>query len=69
MIILILKRNTQNEIRVEVKAGSILVANLNLWHAGAKNFNGKSRKVIMINIKNRKYDQLLNYKKFLGKVY
>ena len=54
------------EIRVKVKAGTIVIANLNLWHAGAKNFNGKSRRVIMMNIKNRKYDQLLNYKKFLG---
>lgn len=61
-----IKKKQKNEIRVEVKAGSILVANLNLWHAGAKNINGKPRKVIMLNIKNRKYDQLLNYKKYLG---
>ena len=54
------------EIRIKVKAGTIVIANLNLWHAGAKNLNGKSRRVIMMNIKNRKYDQLLNYKKFLG---
>ena len=55
-----------DEIRVVVSAGTIVVANLNLWHAGAKNLNGKSRRVIMMNIKNRKYDQLLNYKKYLG---
>lgn len=55
-----------DEIRIEVNAGTILVANLNLWHAGAKNINGNSRRVIMLNIKNRKYDQLLNYKKYLG---
>ncbi len=54
------------EIRIKVKAGTIVIANLNLWHAGAKNLNGKLRRVIMMNIKNRKYDQLLNYKKFLG---
>ena len=53
------------EIRLEVKAGTIIVANLNLWHAGAKNINGDPRKVIMLNIKNREYDQLLNYKKYL----
>jgi len=61
-----IEKKHKNEIRVEVKAGSILVANLNLWHAGAQNINGKPRKVIMLNIKNRKYDQLLNYKKYLG---
>jgi hypothetical protein len=54
-----------NEIRIIVKAGTIVVANLNIWHAGAKNISGNSRRVIMMNIKNRKYDQLLNYKKFL----
>jgi len=62
----ITKKNV-NEKRLIVKAGTLVVANLNLWHAGAKNLNGKSRKVIMINIKKRSYDQLLNYKKFLSK--
>ena len=50
MIILILKRNRKMRLELS-KAGSILVANLNLWYAGAKNINGKSRKVIMLNIK------------------
>ncbi len=54
------------EIRLEVKAGTIVVANLNLWHAGAVNLSGEARKVIMLNIKNRDYDQLLNYKKYLN---
>ena len=54
-----------SEIRLEVKAGTIIVANLNLWHAGAININGDPRKVIMLNIKNRENDQLLNYKKYL----
>tara|TARA_B110000037_G_C17103096_1_gene498789 strand:+ start:529 stop:1434 length:906 start_codon:yes stop_codon:yes gene_type:complete len=61
-----INKKQSNEVRVEVDAGTIVIANLNLWHAGAKNINGKSRKVIMMNIKNRKYDQLLNYKKYLG---
>ena len=55
------------EKRLEVKAGTIVVANLNIWHAGAKNETGASRRVIMLNIKNRKYDQLLNYKRYLSK--
>ena len=61
-----IEKKQPNEIRVEVDAGTIVIANLNLWHAGAKNVNGKMRRVIMMNIKNRKYDQLLNYKKYLG---
>jgi len=61
-----IKQKHSNETRVIVKAGTIVVANLNIWHAGAKNISGDSRRVIMMNIKNRKYDQLLNYKKFLS---
>lgn len=60
-----IKKKNVEEKRIEVKAGSIVVANLNLWHAGASNLDGSSRKVIMINVKSRNYDQLLNYKKFL----
>ena len=59
-------KNHEREIRAEVKAGTIVVANLNLWHAGAENISGKDRKMIMINIKNRKLPQLINYKKFLN---
>lgn len=56
----------KNEIRPELKPGSIIIANLNLWHAGAENLNGKSRKMIMLNIKRRSFPQLLNYKKYLS---
>ena len=55
----------KKEIRPELEAGSIIVANLNLWHAGAENISGKARKMIMLNIKRRNLPQLLNYKKFL----
>ena len=55
----------KKEIRPELEAGSIIVANLNLWHAGAENTSGKTRKMIMLNIKKRNLPQLLNYKKFL----
>ena len=48
-----------------VPAGTIIVANLNLWHGGGNNITGKPRKMIMINIKRRDQLQLLNYKKFL----
>jgi hypothetical protein len=60
--------NSKNkfEKRIVVKAGTIIVANLNIWHGGAKNISGESRKMIMVNVKNRNQDQLLNYKKFLS---
>ena len=54
----------KNEIRAETEAGSIVILNLNTWHAGAKNENGKPRKTIFIQIKNRDEGQLLNYKNF-----
>ena len=62
-----INKKYKKEIRPELVAGSIIVANLNLWHAGAGNISGKARKMIMINIKRRNLPQLLNYKKFLRK--
>lgn len=61
-----IKKKHKKEIRPELKAGTILILNLNLWHAGAENISGKSRKMIMLNIKNRNLPQLLNYKKYLS---
>lgn len=56
----------KNEIRTTVKAGSIVVMNLNTWHAGAKNISGKKRRTIFIQIKRRNEEQLLNYKKYIS---
>ena len=61
-----IKKKHKREIRPELKAGSIMILNLNLWHAGAKNITGKPRKMLMLNIKNRNLPQLLNYKKYLS---
>lgn len=61
------EKKNKKERRLIVSAGTIIVANLNLWHAGAVNISGKQRKMIMINIKNRDIPQLLNYKKYLTK--
>lgn len=55
----------KDEKIMNVKAGTIVVANLNLWHGGSQNKSGKDRKMIMINIKSRKLPQLINYKKYL----
>tara|TARA_A100001011_G_scaffold242299_1_gene250312 strand:- start:280 stop:1212 length:933 start_codon:yes stop_codon:yes gene_type:complete len=56
----------KDEIRVVVPAGTIVIMNLNTWHAGAKNIDGKSRKTIFLQIKRRDEPQLLNYKKYLS---
>lgn len=57
----------KNEIRANLKAGSMLILNINTWHAGSKNLDGKPRKSIFIQIKRRDGAQLLNYKKYLKK--
>ena len=56
----------KDEIRMVVPAGTIIIANLNLWHGGGNNITGKHRKMIMITIKRRDQLQLLNYKKYLS---
>jgi len=60
------EKKHKNEIRPEIKAGGVIIVNLNLWHAGADNKSGEARKMIMLNVKNRKLPQLLNFKKFLS---
>ena len=62
-----INKKLKNEEKLIVKAGSIVIANLNIWHAGSTNYSGEFRRVIMMNIKSRDYDQLLNYKKYLSK--
>ena len=62
-----INKKLKNEEKLIVKAGSIVIANLNIWHAGSTNHTGEFRRVIMLNIKSRNYDQLLNYKKYLSK--
>lgn len=59
-------KENKKEIRPNIKAGDIIILNLNLWHAGSNNLNGKRRRMIMLNIKNRSLPQLLNYQKFLS---
>lgn len=51
--------------RITTKAGSIFIMNLNLHHAGCTNFNGKRRRSIFINVRERSIPQLLNFKKFM----
>lgn len=60
------KKNKYEKL-ITVKAGTIVVSNLNIWHAGGQNLDGTPRKMIMVNVKSRDQDQLLNYKKYLSK--
>ena len=57
----------KNEIIAVAEKGSIVAFNLNTWHAGAKNINGKPRKTIFMQLRKRDQEQLLNYKKYLSK--
>ena len=55
----------KDEIRMIAPAGTIVVMNLNLWHAGTKNISGEPRKTLFIDIRSRDQSQLLNFKKYL----
>ena len=59
--------NHKKEIRLTARAGTTVVMNLNVWHGGATNINGKPRKTIFLQIKRRDQPQLINYKKYLSK--
>lgn len=54
------------ERRAEAPAGSVILFNLNLWHAGAENQTGDRRRSILIDIRRRDLPQLLNQKKYLS---
>jgi len=56
----------RDERRAEAPAGSIIVINLNLWHAGAVNATGERRRTILIDIRRRDLPQLLNQKRYLS---
>jgi ectoine hydroxylase-related dioxygenase (phytanoyl-CoA dioxygenase family) len=53
-------------IRVPAKAGTLMIMNLNLWHAGCKNISGTRRRTLLIDVRERTVPQLLNFKKFLS---
>jgi len=61
-----ISKKQKNEVSPKMKAGDIIILNLNLWHAGSNNKTGKRRRMIMLNIKERSFPQLLNYKKYLS---
>jgi hypothetical protein len=55
-----------DERRAEGPAGTIIVFNLNLWHAGALNRTGDRRRTILIDIRRRDLPQLLNQRTYLS---
>ncbi len=52
--------------RIETDAGSLMIMNLNLWHAGCTNITGDRRRSLFINVRERSLPQLLNFKKFVS---
>lgn len=54
-----------DQVYIEAKKGTLFICDVNLWHAGSKNLNGKKRRYVNIAYRNRKIWQHLNYKKEL----
>jgi len=54
-----------DEIIIEVKEGSIILFDGNLWHSGTKNINGKRRRVLYIDFRRKEIPQLLNQRIYL----
>ena len=52
---------------LELKPGSIIVMNCNLWHRGGSNINGDRRRIINAIYRKRDLKQGLNQKKYLSK--
>ena len=54
-----------NQIYVEAPKGTLFIYDINLWHRGSRNINGKKRRHININYRSRKIWQQVNFKKDL----
>lgn len=55
-----------DEVQPVLNAGDIIVFNTNVWHGGAMNSDGRRRRAIYIDYRNRKWPQLLNQKAYLS---
>ena len=58
-----------NQKYIEAKKGSLFIYDINLWHCGTKNINGKKRRHLNINYRDRKIWQQINFKKDLDENY
>jgi len=54
-----------DQIYVEAPRGSLFIYDINLWHCGSRNLNGKKRRQLNINYRDRKIWQQINFKKEL----
>ena len=54
-----------DEKYIEAPRGSLLIYDINLWHRGSKCINGKKRRHLNINYRDRKIWQQINFKKEL----
>ena len=52
-----------DEKYIEAPRGSLLIYDINLWHRGSKCINGKKRRHLNINYRDRKIWQQINFKK------
>ena len=55
-----------DEITLEVNQSSIVLMDATLWHSGTKNVNGKRRRVLYLDVRQRNIPQLLNQRIYLG---
>ena len=60
------KSSHPNEISADVKAGSVILMDGNLWHSGTDNILGKRRRVLYMDIRRRSIPQLLNQRIYLN---
>ena len=54
------KSSHPDEICLDVKEGSIVLMDANLWHGGTTNYNGARRRVLYMDVRRRSVPQLLN---------
>ena len=54
-----------NQKYIEAPKGSLLIYDINLWHRGSTCLNGKKRRHLNINYRDRKIWQQINFKKEL----
>lgn len=55
-----------DQIYIEAPRGTLFVYDINLWHRGSKNINGKKRRHLNINYRDKYIWQQINFKKELS---
>lgn len=60
------KQKHPDEVYIEAPRGTMFIYDINLWHRGSRNINGKKRRHININYRSKKIWQQVNFKKALS---